>query len=601
MTTNFYFNNNIANTRLNTFNTGNPLYYYQMENNQENFGVTQSKFSNTTFRTPKAQYFNPYVVEGNNIRYKTSPNVVPITNAFNIGDERKNNDYFNQNNYQQRLTNIKNVRNISLSAEKIPRYSTKTNNINLPNFTPFSLDFSPKITIPRAVSPKIENQNPISSNPNIPSPLENTQNNNINPTIVNNNQNTPKITNNIQIINNSNLENEESKINKNNEDNDTIKKTQEINDAVLTTNIQLSNNLRINNPQLASSVHLPSKSLQINNVSLLNSLQSDNNGQVINNNNNNYDNNNLRYSFSQKINTEFRLSENFNQKKENLTFNTPKKGLLKINGEIINDNTLKEFYREMRGGIVESYAYFEEQNASYREYMEDKGKSIENLKGDPNKILFCLFDGHGGGEVSSYLQDYFGQYLKQIVPFKNFILDLRNLFKLLDEKVKLLNVPGVGSTATIAYIEKQNGKRILYCANVGDSRCVLVKKNKVIKMSFDDRVDEPSEYKRIISQGGIVFDGRVYGQLMLSRSFGDWGIKEYGVKVEPHVVRTLVTDDDLYLIIASDGIWDVIKDEELLTLVNHNMNTLEICRNIVLESLNRGSQDNISCFVIGLN
>ena len=598
MTTNFYFNNNIANTRQNSFNTANPLYYYQMENNQDNFGVTQSKFSNTTFRTPKAQYLNPYVVEGNNIGLKTSPNVVPMTNAFNIGDERKNNHFFNPNNYQQRLSNIKNVRNITFSAEKIPRYSTKTNNISLPNFSPFSLDFSPKITIPRAVSPKIENQNPNSTNPNIPRPLANAQNNIINPTIVNNNQNTPKITNNIQIINETKLENEEPKINNNNEDNDNTKKTQEINNAVLTTNIQISNNPRINNPQLASSAHLPSKSLTLNNAPILNNLQSDNNSQVINNNNNN-NNNNLRYSFPQKMNTEFN-SENL-QKKENLAFNTPKKGLLKINGEIINDNTLKEFYREIKGGIVGSYAYFEEENSSFREYMEDKGKSIENLKGDPNKILFCLFDGHGGGEVSSYLQDYFGQYLKQIVPFKNFIIDLRNLFKLVDEKVKLLNVPGVGSTATIAYIEKQNGKKILYCANIGDSRCVLVKKNRVIKMSFDDRVDEPSEFKRIVSQGGIIFNGRIYGQLMLSRSFGDWGIKEYGVKVEPHVVRTQVADDDLYLIIASDGVWDVIKDEELLNLANPSMNTLAICRNIVLESLNRGSQDNISCFVIGLN
>ena len=114
MTTNFYFNNSIANTRQNSFNTANPLYYYQMENNQDNFGVTQSKFSNTTFRTPKAQYLNPYVVEGNNIGLKTSPNVVPMTNAFNIGDERKNNHFFNPNNYQQRLSNIKNVRNITL-------------------------------------------------------------------------------------------------------------------------------------------------------------------------------------------------------------------------------------------------------------------------------------------------------------------------------------------------------------------------------------------------------------------------------------------------------------------------------------------------------
>lgn len=85
---------------------------------------------------------------------------------------------------------------------------------------------------------------------------------------------------------------------------------------------------------------------------------------------------------------------------------------------------------------------------------------------------------------------------------------------------------------------------------------------------------------------------------MLSRSFGDWLIKSYGVIVDPHITKIELTDDDLYLIIASDGLWDAIKDEECRILCETNNNTLEICKNFVVESLKRGSQDNISCFII---
>lgn len=52
------------------------------------------------------------------------------------------------------------------------------------------------------------------------------------------------------------------------------------------------------------------------------------------------------------------------------------------------------------------YSYKEEINLLNRNHMEDKGKSISNFNHDPNKILFCLFDGHGGDSVSNFLQKF---------------------------------------------------------------------------------------------------------------------------------------------------------------------------------------------------
>ena len=89
--------------------------------------------------------------------------------------------------------------------------------------------------------------------------------------------------------------------------------------------------------------------------------------------------------------------------------------------------------------------------------------------------------------------------------------------------------------------------------------------------------------------------------LMLTRCFGDWCFKKHGVSSEPHISKIEINDDDLFLIIATDGVWDFIEDEEFSGLMNNNlddMNALDIGKNIVDESLRKGSNDNISCFVV---
>ena len=119
-----------------------------------------------------------------------------------------------------------------------------------------------------------------------------------------------------------------------------------------------------------------------------------------------------------------------------------------------------------------------------------------------------------------------------------------------------------------------------------------------MRLSEDDRVDVPKEKERIIRQGGIISNNRIYGQLMLSRGFGDWGIKQYGLICEPHIAKIEINENDLFLVIASDGVWDVMSDEDFKDIMQESLNPLDICKDIVIESLRSGSSDNISCFVI---
>ena len=172
------------------------------------------------------------------------------------------------------------------------------------------------------------------------------------------------------------------------------------------------------------------------------------------------------------------------------------------------------------------------------------------------------------------------------------------LFQLLDEKIKELDVPYAGSTCSVVYIQKQQNKKILYCANVGDTKCVIVNKKGTIQLSYDDLVTDEKENKRIKDNGGFIYKERIGGSLMLSRTLGDWNLKEYGAISVPHVIKYKLDDDDLFLVMASDGVWDMIKDSELEKFYQMSANSLDFCKNIIVESLERGSRDNMSCFCI---
>ena len=151
--------------------------------------------------------------------------------------------------------------------------------------------------------------------------------------------------------------------------------------------------------------------------------------------------------------------------------------------EIISNDSLDTYYLNNLNNstkIIKDLAYKENPNARYRDYMEDKGKSIINFNSSENNALICLFDGHGGQEVSKFLQENFTKFWKEILPlnYSNYENKIKNIFLSTDQKLKENNFYQVGSTACIIYITLENSKKILYCANVGDTRAILIKRKK---------------------------------------------------------------------------------------------------------------------------
>ncbi|KAK4789706.1 hypothetical protein SAY86_017010 [Trapa natans] len=117
----------------------------------------------------------------------------------------------------------------------------------------------------------------------------------------------------------------------------------------------------------------------------------------------------------------------------------------------------------------------------------------------------------------------------------------------------------VGSTAVVAVLTPDK----IIVANCGDSRAVLCRKGKAVPLSVDHKPDRPDELDRIQMAGGKVVyrnGARVFGILAMSRAIGDNYLKPY-VSCEPEVTIMDRTLEDDCLILASDGLWDVVSNE----------------------------------------
>lgn len=170
---------------------------------------------------------------------------------------------------------------------------------------------------------------------------------------------------------------------------------------------------------------------------------------------------------------------------------------------------------------------------------------------------------------------------------------LYRAFLITDAMSRKDNITTSGATAVAALIRRTSEGKFLYVANVGDSRAVLctsVDQNKfestyfsfnffrspaqtecgyvAQRLSHDHTADDPGEQQRIQAAGGFIARGRVLGILAVSRSFGDHGMKDYVIAM-PHLTEVNLSDHGScpFLILACDGLWDVITDQEAIEIV----------------------------------
>lgn len=265
-----------------------------------------------------------------------------------------------------------------------------------------------------------------------------------------------------------------------------------------------------------------------------------------------------------------------------------------------------------------SYGFVEYQNKKNRDSMEDF-HDYKNLSYD-NFIChyFSIFDGHSGKEVALYLKNNFYKVLLKelkLITFANdyklnnekVILAIKNSFEVIDKNIinnkKLKDDIGSTGTVIIIYLDPyDNSKRMMVCANVGDSKGFLVTNENINQITKDHKCDDASEVERIKNCGGMVFQGRVFGSLIITRSFGDKEMKKYGVTSIPYCFSCLISENDKYIIAGSDGVWDAFQNiNDIYELSKEKMTSEIFVKKIVQLSIDRGSFDNISCLVLKMN
>ncbi|XP_038710208.1 probable protein phosphatase 2C 22 isoform X2 [Tripterygium wilfordii] len=252
-----------------------------------------------------------------------------------------------------------------------------------------------------------------------------------------------------------------------------------------------------------------------------------------------------------------------------------------------------------------------------RSYMEDVYVCLDNFMRDyENKSIidrpsafYGIFDGHGGKHAADFACYHLPRFIVEDEDFPRQIERvLVSAFLQTDtafaEACSLDAALASGTTALVAVVLG----RLLVVANAGDCRAVLCRRGKAVEMSRDHKPICSKERKRIEASGGSVSDGYLNGQLNVARALGDWhmegmkGADGGPLSAEPEVMTKELTEEDEFMIIGCDGIWDVFRSQNAVDFARRRLqehNDPVMCsKDLVEEALKRKSCDNLSVVVV---
>lgn len=147
------------------------------------------------------------------------------------------------------------------------------------------------------------------------------------------------------------------------------------------------------------------------------------------------------------------------------------------------------------------------------------------------------------------------------------------------------------------FVPSKHHRRMLYTANVGDLRLVLCRSGYAIRLSYDHKGSDANESNRIIQAGGLIMKNRVNGVLAVTRSLGDLYLKNLIIG-RPYTTAIEINEHDEFLILACDGLWDVISDQEAVDLIRDEPSPKKQAKILVDYAMKNLSTDNITVMVI---
>ncbi|OIV91024.1 hypothetical protein TanjilG_16984 [Lupinus angustifolius] len=259
-----------------------------------------------------------------------------------------------------------------------------------------------------------------------------------------------------------------------------------------------------------------------------------------------------------------------------------------------------------------------------RRYMEDEHIRIDDLSSHLGLLynfpkpsaFYGVFDGHGGSEAAAYIRKNVMKFFFEDVNFpqtsevdSEFLQELENSltesFLLADSA--LADDCNVNSSSGTTALTALIFGRLLMVANAGDCRAVLCRKGEAIDMSQDHRPIYPSERMRVEELGGFIDDGYLNGVLSVTRALGDWDMKlpkgsSSPLIAEPEFRQVILSEDDEFLIMGCDGIWDVMSSQHAVGLVRRGLrrhdDPEQCARDLVMEALRLNTFDNLTVIIV---
>ncbi|CAN6996328.1 hypothetical protein BRARA_E01036 [Brassica rapa] len=249
-----------------------------------------------------------------------------------------------------------------------------------------------------------------------------------------------------------------------------------------------------------------------------------------------------------------------------------------------------------------------------KQFMEDEHICIDDLVDHLGASLdssslsafYGVFDGHGGTDAALFVRKNILRFIVEDTYFPLCVKKaIKNAFLKADYQFaddSSLDISS-GTTALTALIF---GRRLIV-ANAGDCRAVLGRRGRAIELSKDHKPNCITEKTRIENLGGVVYDGYLNGQLSVARAIGDWHMKgprgsACPLTPEPELQETDLSEDDEFLIMGCDGLWDVMSSQCAVTIARKALmihNDPERCsRELVREALKRNTCDNLTVIVV---
>ncbi|KAB2050568.1 hypothetical protein F383_27984 [Gossypium arboreum] len=241
--------------------------------------------------------------------------------------------------------------------------------------------------------------------------------------------------------------------------------------------------------------------------------------------------------------------------------------------------------------------------------MEDRFSASVELQGNSKQAFFGVFDGHGGAKAAEFAAQKLRRNILDEVDRKRDKTMIKEAVKqgYLKTDAEFLKQDVAGGTCCVTALI-QNGNLIV--SNAGDCRAVLSRAGVAEPLTSDHRPSREDEKDRIETWGGYVDlchgSWRIQGCLAVSRGIGDKHLKQW-VIAEPETNIINIESDCEFLILASDGLWDKVSNQEAVDIarpkclaINKTIDPLVACKKLVQLSVSRGSSDDISVMLIQL-